>query len=95
MTSPPTIGCVDPSARTVTPYLRLIIGTSSPSLRCKLPWGAQPWGAPEGKNGRPTGGSFSSPACTNAESLELARASSLGFFARVVPQSLSVLARDF
>jgi hypothetical protein len=34
-------------------------------------------GRPEGKNGRPTGGFLSLPACTNAESLELARASSL------------------
>ena len=48
----------------------------------QAPLGERSRARPEGKNGRPTGGFFSLPACTDAESLEQTRAVVHVFFAR-------------
>jgi hypothetical protein len=74
--------------RPPTPYLRLTTSPTSSAVSMQAPpGGAQPWGTPEGKNGRPTGGLPFPVGVTNAESHSfLARGlkNALGGFPRCI-----------
>jgi hypothetical protein len=57
--------------------------------------GASEWGRPEGKNGRALPDFFCLLACTNAESLEPSRASSMFFCEGLFPKVKAYFAGGF